>query len=204
VAGIPGALPAIIRHYAAARNGPGNPARGVAAGIVNVPRDARRMRFLDRLDRALAAITACGLVLVLPVSLLLFLQWPLREWVQAWSREANDLAQVLFALYVSLAVTCATRHRAHLAADALAHRYPRRIRTRLARVAAAVVLIPWAAFMLYAAWPIVAQSVLQQEAFPDTFNPGYFILKLAVALLALLVLLQAVVDAFRHDASGDT
>ena len=31
--------------------------------------------------------------LVLPVSLLLFLQWPLRDLVQAYSIESNDLAE---------------------------------------------------------------------------------------------------------------
>ncbi len=162
------------------------------------------MRWLDRLNLVLGAITACGLVLVLPISLLLFLQWPLREVVQAYSREANDLAQVVFALYVSLSITYASRHRSHLAADALAHRYSQRIRARLARIAAAMVLIPWSTFTLYAAWPIVAQSVRELEAFPDTFNPGYFVIKLAVALLASLVLLQAIADVLRPGETGRT
>lgn len=54
----------------------------------------------DMLDRTLGRLVTAASVLVLPVSLLLFLQWPLREWVQAYSREANDLAQALFAIYV--------------------------------------------------------------------------------------------------------
>ena len=37
---------------------------------------------------------------------------------------------------------------------------------------------------------------------PDTFNPGYFVVKLAVAVLALLVLLQAIVDALAPDQTG--
>jgi hypothetical protein len=52
-------------------------------------------------------------------------------------------------------------------------------------------------FVICAAWPSVAQSVGQLEGFPETYNPGYFILKLALLLLALLTLLQGVVDAFR-------
>jgi len=147
------------------------------------------------IDRALGMLLRAGSLLVLPVSLLLFLQWPLREWVQAYSREANDLAQVLFALYVALAVTAATRRHAHLAADALARRYAERTRIRLARLAAFAIALPWAAFVLWSAWPIVAQAVRQQESFPDTFNPGYFLLKLAVALLAAGVALQAIVVA---------
>lgn len=152
---------------------------------------------LDTLDRTLRRLVAASSVLVLPVSLLLFLQWPLREWLQAYSREANDLAQLLFALYVSIAITAATRHHAHLAADAFARRYQGVVRFWLARLGALFVLIPWSMFVIYAAWPSVAQSVRQLEGFPETFTPGYFIIKLALLLLALLTLVQGVVDVFR-------
>jgi TRAP-type C4-dicarboxylate transport system permease small subunit len=151
-------------------------------------------RWLSIIDRAIRALTTVGAVLVVPVSLLLFLQWPLRELVQSGSREANDLAQWLFALYVAIGITCATRRRAHLAADASAARYPRALRQRLERAAALLVLLPWSLFLLYAAWPIVIQSVAQLEAFPETYNPGYFLVKAAVALLGVLVLLQALVE----------
>jgi TRAP-type mannitol/chloroaromatic compound transport system permease small subunit len=57
--------------------------------------------------------------------------------------------------------------------------------------------------MLFAAWPMVLQSVLQLERFPDTYNAGYFIVKLAVALTAFLVLLQGVVDVFRGQTPSD-
>jgi TRAP-type mannitol/chloroaromatic compound transport system permease small subunit len=155
------------------------------------------------LDRALSRLVAATSVLVLPVSLLLFLQWPLREWVQAYSREANDLAQVLFALYVSVAITAATRHRAHLAADAFARRYHGAVRYRLAQLGALFALIPWSLFVVYAAWPSVAQSVRQLESFPETYTAGYFIIKLALLLLALLTLAQAVVEVFRaRDEAG--
>jgi TRAP-type mannitol/chloroaromatic compound transport system permease small subunit len=153
--------------------------------------------WLKALDRFVDWVTRAAGVLALPLSLLLFLQWPLREVVQAYSREANDLAQCLFALYVSVAIAYATRRGTHLATDVVAHRYSPGTRARLARVASLVVLVPGSIFVLVAAWPIVVQSVVQLEAFPETFNPGYFIVKLAVALLALLVLLQALIDGFR-------
>ena len=70
-------------------------------------------RWLDGADRALGW-------LVLPVALALFLQWPLRDFVKAYSREANDLGQWVFALYASLAMTFAAREHAHLAVDAIA------------------------------------------------------------------------------------
>jgi len=166
-----------------------------------VERAREKDRWLSRLDRSIARICDCGLVLVIPLSLLLFAQWPLRDVVHAYSREANDLAQCLFALYVSLAITYATRSRAHLAADALARRYSPVTRARLYGIASAVVLVPWSVFTLYAVAPIVWQSVLQLERFPETYNPGYFILKLAVALLAVLVLLQAIVAVMRTESA---
>src|SRR5215472_18043529 len=154
-------------------------------------------RALAILDRSIALAVGAAALLVLPVSLLLFLQWPLRDLLQAYSREANDLAQLLFALYVSFAITCTTRQRAHLAADVLAHGYRPATRAWLARAGALAVLVPWAAFMLYASWPIVAQSIRQLEEFPETYNPGYFLIKLALFALALLVLLQALLDVVR-------
>ncbi|HVN34142.1 MAG TPA: TRAP transporter small permease subunit [Casimicrobiaceae bacterium] len=146
------------------------------------------------LDRVLGALVDAFGILALPLSLLLFLQWPLRELVQAYSREANDLAQCLFALYVSVAILCATRLRAHLATDAIAHRYSPALRARLARIGSLAILVPGSAFVLWSAWPIVWNSVAELEAFPETFNPGYFVVKAAVVLLAVLVLVQALAD----------
>lgn len=161
---------------------------------------------LDRIDRGLGFVIGLGRWLVLPVALLLFLQWPLRDLVRAWSRDANDLAQWLFALYIGFAFTYATRAGSHLAADALAHRYAPAVRARLARIGALVCVVPWSAFILVAGAKPVWQSILQLEGFPDTFNPGYFLVKVAAWLLALLALLQALLDAIRgsstHAAPG--
>ncbi|MCX7384433.1 MAG: TRAP transporter small permease subunit [Alphaproteobacteria bacterium] len=129
--------------------------------------------------------------------MLLFLQWPLRDLVRAFSREANDLAQWLFAVYVAIALTVATSARAHLAADALARRFTPSLRRGLA-VAGALVLLVWGGFLLLTLWPIVAQSVRGREAFPDTGNPLYFMVKVAAALLAGLVVVQAVRTLLRR------
>jgi TRAP-type mannitol/chloroaromatic compound transport system permease small subunit len=155
------------------------------------------MSFLAALDRAVAAILAAGRWLVLPVCLLLFLQWPLREIVQGLHRGANDIAQVCFAFYVSLAVTEATRLRAHLAADAIARRYAEATRRLLARLTAIAVLVPWSLFVLWAWSPVAWDSLRQLERFQETFNPGFFLVKLAVWVLALLVLAQGLLDALR-------
>jgi len=154
------------------------------------------------LDRIVGGIVLASAVLVLPIGLLLFLQWPLRDVFQAYSREANDLAQCLFALYVSVAITSATRRHAHLATDIVAQRYADGAQRTLARAGALCVLVPWSLFILYSAWPMTVQSVRQLEAFPESFNPGYFVLKIALLLAALLVLIQALLDVFRGPRSA--
>jgi TRAP-type C4-dicarboxylate transport system permease small subunit len=137
---------------------------------------------------------------VLPLSLLLFLQWPLRELVHAYSREANDLAQILFAFYVAAAVTVATRHGTHLAADAFAHRYPAAWRKRLDRLASTVVLVPWSLLVLYHGAIPAWRSITELERFQETLDPGYFLIRCAVLVLAALVLCHASRDLFprRH------
>ncbi len=155
-----------------------------------------------RIDSLLGAAIRVVSILVLPLALLLFLQWPLRELVQAYSRESNDLAQILFALYVSMAITAATRQDGHLAADTLARRFKNKTRHRLKRLAALVILLPWSTFLFWVAWPMVSQSLCGLEAFSDTSNPGYFVIRTAVALLAIAVFAQGLVDVFRQSA-GD-
>ena len=54
--------------------------------------------------------------------------------------------------------------------------------------------------MLYASRQNVWMSLRQLEQFPDTYNPGYFMIKLSVWLLAGLLLLQAIVDVLRPRA----
>jgi TRAP-type mannitol/chloroaromatic compound transport system permease small subunit len=153
--------------------------------------------WLDKIDHALGALIALGRWLVLPVSLLLFLQWPLRELVHAYSIEANDLAQWLFALYVSLALTFATRERTHLAADTLAQAYSPRTRALIGKAGALLCVVPWSLFVLVAGAPMALRSMAQLEAFPETYDPLYFIVKASTMLLALLALAQAVLDAAR-------
>lgn len=138
-------------------------------------------------------LTFLASVLVLPLALLLFLQWPLREWVQAYSRQANDLAQIVFALYVAVAISAASLARTHLAAGAAGGGRP----PRWHAWALLACVGPWGLFMLWAAWNPLRDAVLGLERFPETFTPGYFVLKLALGLLLLLVLLQAVLAVRR-------
>jgi TRAP-type mannitol/chloroaromatic compound transport system permease small subunit len=160
-------------------------------------------RFVARLDRLIGGIVAVTQWLALPLVLLLFLQWPLRDLVQCCSREANDLGQIVFALFVAVSMTAATRAGAHLAADALAQRYSVRTRHRLRRAGALIGLLPWAVFVLIASKPVVVSSVQLGENFPDTGNHGYFLIKLALWLLAGLLIAQALVELLRPVSTDD-
>lgn len=152
-----------------------------------------------QLDRAIGAVIAAGRWLALPLVFLLFMQWPLRDLIRGHSREANDLGQIFFALFVALSVTAATRAGTHLAADTLAQRYSRPSRVLLRKAGAMLGLLPWALLILYTSKAPVWNSLSGLEAFPDTNNPGYFLIKGALWLMAGIVLLQALADILRTD-----
>jgi len=147
-----------------------------------------------RLHRVLGQVLRSLKWLAIPISLLLFLQWPLREYFQVYSREANDLGQWLFALYVAASVTSATRAGTHLASDAVARHYQPATRRRLSQLCNVLALAPWALWILVAATPIIVRSLTHLERFPETGNPGYFIVKLALWVLALGVLAGIVLE----------
>ena len=135
----------------------------------------------------------CAGVLVIPLALLLCLQWPLRELPGAYARWANDSAQILFALYVAVAVFAASRAGRHIAlhptADLPSATSPARYSLR--QMAVALCVLPWAAFMTWFGLSPTLASVLSGERFPESFSPGYFVIKLAGWLLVLLVAAHA-------------
>lgn len=135
-------------------------------------------------------LIAAASVLVLPLALLLFAQWPLRDWVQAYSRQANDAAQILFAVYAAVAITAASRSKSHLALVKHSTHAIKHIAT-WRTWALLVCVAPWATFLLWTATPQMFASVAGLEAFSEGLTPGYFMLRIALVLLALLVLLEA-------------
>ena len=152
---------------------------------------------MGSLERFVEIVLAGAKWLALPVVTLLFLQWPLRSIVGLYSREANDLGQWLFALYVAASITAATRAKTHLAADTISRNYSDAMRQWLARAGALFGLIPWSIIVLVTSWSIVRDSTLLLERFPDTGNPGYFIIKLALLILVLLILIEGAIGLFR-------
>jgi TRAP-type C4-dicarboxylate transport system permease small subunit len=130
-------------------------------------------------------------LLVLPLAVLLFAQWPLRDLVQAYSVQANDLAQILFALYMAVAVTAASRDGTHLAAGHApdGHAAPPR---RWRAWALAACTVPWSLFILWTTALPVWRSIVQLERFGESLTAGYFLIKLALWLMAALILVDAV------------
>jgi hypothetical protein len=55
--------------------------------------------------------------------------------------------------------------------------------------------------VLIASRQLVVESVALREDFSQTFNPGYFIIKLALWLMALTVLVQAIIELLRPRAA---
>jgi TRAP-type C4-dicarboxylate transport system permease small subunit len=117
--------------------------------------------------------------LALAVTALLCLQWPLRDVVGAGSLLANDAAQCLFALYVSTAVAHAARRGEHIVAHPLARGGP-----RWRQATGALVPLPWCAWLLATSVRPVWASVASLESFPESFNPGYFLVKVGLIVLA--------------------
>src|SRR5258707_10475611 len=117
------------------------------------------MPVIGLLDRAVGVTISIGRWLAVPVVVLLFLQWPLRDLVRAYSREANDLGQWVFALYVAISFTAATRARTHLAADAVAHSYAPTTPALIWRFGVLIALVAWSLFLLVAGQNLVVPSV---------------------------------------------
>ncbi len=139
-------------------------------------------------------------LLVVPLALLLFAQWPLRELVQAYSRQANDAAQILFALYAAVAVTAASISNGHLsAARPTAGRLSGSKGFSGWRPWALLACVgPWSAFTLWAAWPQIVASASGFERFGDTQTPGFFMVKLALAVMLILILLESLMPIALH------
>jgi len=165
--------------------------------VRTVPHPSRRVTLFNLLDHAINRVLTLISLLALPVIALLFLQWPLRDLVQAGSREANDIGQWLFALYVASSITLASRKNTHLKSDLVSRRFTPAFQHRLHQLGLILSVIPWACFVLWAAWPLVTQSVSHWERFADTGTPGYFIIKLALAVMALMMVVQGLLDFFK-------
>ena len=136
-------------------------------------------------------------LLVVPLAIALFAQWPLRDSVQAYSRQTNDAAQALFALYVAVAITAASHADAHIAAVHPSH-LPSVDAPRWKRYAVLLCIAPWAVLIMWTSSAQVWESVVHLERFSETGNPGLFVVKVAGWLMALLAFAYSVFNVVRR------
>lgn len=132
---------------------------------------------------------------VLALAMLLLVQWPLREWVQAYSRQANDVAQIVFALLAAVSIAAASVAGTHLSAHVPTRRGNDSTQpTAWRRWALAVCVLPWAVFMLWASAPQAWQALVGLEKFGETLTPGFFIIKCAGMLMLVLIVVQTLLQ----------
>jgi hypothetical protein len=111
------------------------------------------------------------------------------------TRQANDVGQILFALYAAVAVTAASSSKSHLA---ITKPKTGAVQGRVSwrNWALLLCLAPWAVFLMWTAGPQMLRSMAQMKSFSEGLTPGYFILRMALVLLVVLVLVEAVDSAF--------
>jgi hypothetical protein len=138
------------------------------------------------IPRWLAVSTGAVTVLL---AVLLCLQWPLRDWVQAHNRTVNDWGQLMFALLMVCAIGVASRQGTHLSAHAATSGWLSPPRRRAWALLACV--LPWAAVLLWASLKPMSYAMVHLERFPESSTAGYWMIHLAVTLLALVALVQS-------------
>jgi len=154
-------------------------------------------RFVTGADALTEFIGNWAAWLCLGVVALLFLQIPLREVFHGGHIIANDIGQIVHATLFMIGIPFAMRHDAHVRVDIFSHRLPARSRAAIDLAGTVLFLLPWLVLLGWYSLPIVLNSVKQLEEFPETYTPGYFILKLQLATFVFLVGLQALATIAR-------
>ena len=120
--------------------------------------------------------------LALPIVLLvvfLWAQWPMRVFASGNPRLINDMGQIAFAYFwvMAFAIACLSQSHLQISNNAAPTKKGRRAWTGF------VLSLPWAIFLVYSAWPLLINSWHENEKFPDSYSPGFYLIKLALILL---------------------
>lgn len=121
------------------------------------------------------------LFLALPIVLLvvfLWAQWPMRVFASGNPRLINDMGQIAFAYFwvMAFAIACLSQSHLQISNNAAPTKKGRRAWTGF------VLSLPWAIFLVYSAWPLLINSWHENEKFPDSYSPGFYLIKLALIL----------------------
>ena len=130
------------------------------------------------------------------------LQWPMRDVVRAYSREAPDHSAIFFALFVAVSVTadlalwpplsCGCRGAALFTATAALH-----------QDSSGSLTCSWALFVLISASKSTVISSLKVTRVLPYRDPAYFVIKLSLWIMAAIILAQAFLDIARPVRRGE-
>jgi TRAP-type mannitol/chloroaromatic compound transport system permease small subunit len=138
--------------------------------------------------RGIARWIGFAAFLGVPLMLLLGAQWPARELFNHETVRINDLGQICFGVLIAFGMAMTIVEDRHVRIEVLARRMPQRMRLLLELAAHLLALLPWLALLLIHGEPFVMNSLRQLEKFPETYNPGYFMLKAGFALFVLFAI----------------
>lgn len=121
--------------------------------------------------------------LALPIVLLvvfLWIQWPMRVFASGNPRLINDMGQIAFAYFwvMAFGIACLSQSHLQISNSGAPTNAARRAWTGF------ILSLPWAIFLVYSAWPLLINSWHENEKFPDSYSPGFYLIKLALVLLA--------------------
>ncbi|HEY1460611.1 MAG TPA: TRAP transporter small permease subunit [Casimicrobiaceae bacterium] len=144
-------------------------------------------RMADAIVDAVGRVCAWIVLLVIGA---LFAQWPLRELVGGGHILANDWGQVAHAAVFSLGIAYAMRWDGHVRLDVFYQRLSLRGKALVDLAGSALFVVPWASIVLWYSIPTTVRSIAALEQFPETWSPGYWMLKVLLLAFTSLLLLQ--------------
>jgi TRAP-type mannitol/chloroaromatic compound transport system permease small subunit len=139
---------------------------------------------IDRIGRAVSW-------LALTVVLLLFLQNPLRELRIGGQTLANDMGQLAHACVFIVGAAYAWRWRSLVRVDIFYQRMGPGAQALVNLIGTILLLLPWVAVVAWYSVPLALDAVRIREIFPDSSNPGHFLMKVLLLVFVFLLTLQA-------------
>lgn len=157
-------------------------------------------RIVALIDAVVDRIGRAASWLILGIVATLFLQIPMRELVHYGHREINDAGQVIHATVFMIGAGYAMRWNAHVRVDIFYQRMSAKRRALVDLIGTLVFILPWLWIVGRDSYPIVLNSVIEREAFAETFTPGYFILKIQLLVFVALIGAQSLANILRDFA----
>lgn len=153
------------------------------------------IRLVDGLNAALFRLAAA---LPLLLTLLVFSIVVLR-YAAGWGSTAlQESALYLHASLFMLAAAWGLRRGDHVRVDVLSGRFSERTRCVVELFGSLLLLLPFAAFLLFLAWDYVGRAwAIRERSMESGGLPYVYLLKTLIVVLALQLILQALAEAAR-------